>query len=61
MENKTIYGYPIEDLIIFAQICRRNGVTEEQLRDYKLTFETAFKMLKEELEEKIWQRYGWQQ
>ena len=59
MEYKTVYGYPIEDLIIFAQICRKNGVTEEQLRDYKLTFETAFKMLKEELEEKIWQRYGW--
>ena len=59
MEYKTVYGYPIEDLIIFAQICRKNGVTEEQLRDYKLTFETAFKMLKEELEEKIWQHYGW--
>ena len=59
MEYKTVYGYPIEDLIIFAQICRKNGVTEEQLRDYKLTFETAFKILKEELEEKIWQRYGW--
>lgn len=59
MEYKTVYGYPIEDLIIFAQICRKNGVTEEQLRDYKLTFEIAFKMLKEELEEKIWQRYGW--
>ena len=59
MEYKTVYGYPIEDLIIFAQICRKNGVTEEQLRDYKLTLETAFKILKEELEEKIWQRYGW--
>lgn len=59
MEYKTVYGYPIEDLIIFAQICRKNGVTEEQLRDYKLTFETAFKMIKEELEEKVWQHYGW--
>lgn len=59
MEYKTVYGYPIEDLIIFAQICRKNGVTEEQLKDYKLTFETAFKILKEELEEKIWQHYGW--
>lgn len=53
MEYKTVYGYPIEDLIIFAQICRKNRVTEEQLRDYKLTLEAAFKILKEELEEKL--------
>lgn len=57
MEYKTVYGYPIEDLIIFAQICRKNGVREEQLRDYKLTLETAFKILKEELEEKLWVYY----
>jgi len=29
-----ICGYPVKDLVVFARICRKQGITEEQLADY---------------------------
>jgi hypothetical protein len=29
-----IYGYPIKDLIIFADICRKQNISNEDLKDF---------------------------
>ena len=31
---ETIYGYPIEDLILFACACREQHITEEELHNF---------------------------
>lgn len=37
MEKKSepmLYGYSIDNLVMFAQACRREGITEDQLQDF---------------------------
>ena len=29
-----IYGYPIKDLIIFADVCRKQNISNEDLKDF---------------------------
>lgn len=33
-ENATICGYNLKELILFAEMCRRLGITEEELHDF---------------------------
>ena len=41
-KGQTIYGYPAKDLVIFAEMCRRHGITEQELRDYCLNVEQGY-------------------
>lgn len=46
MENfgTTICGYQISDLVLFARACRAKGVTENELHDFVLNYEYAYKL-----------------
>lgn len=34
MNEETIYGYPAKELVLFARMCERMGITEAELHDY---------------------------
>lgn len=53
MTTETIYGYKIEDLILFAQACRNQGVTENDLKDFATNCEYAYKTIKDEMD-RLW-------
>ncbi len=44
LDGKTICGYSVRDLLIFAEACRREKITERQLRDIAedITFGMTF-------------------
>lgn len=31
---KTVCGYPVDELVFFAKMCERHGITEDELHDY---------------------------
>lgn len=31
---KTVCGYPVNELVAFAELCRRHGITEDDLHDF---------------------------
>ena len=31
---EKVYGYPINELVAFANLCRRHGITEDDLHDF---------------------------
>lgn len=33
-EFKTIHGYPTEELVLFAAMCRRHGIEEKDLHNF---------------------------
>lgn len=39
--DSTIYGYNLKDLLTFAHVCRMQGITEENLKDFCLNFSAA--------------------
>ena len=53
MTAETIYGYKIEDLILFAQACRNQGITENDLKDFATNCEFAYKTIKDEMD-RLW-------
>jgi len=53
MTAETIYGYKIEDLILFAQACRNQGITENDLKDFATNCEYAYKTIKDEMD-RLW-------
>lgn len=40
----TICGYQVSDLVLFAKACRNKGITENELHDFVLNYEYAFKL-----------------
>lgn len=54
---RRLYGYDFRDLIVFAEMCRRNGVREEDLQkaanNIELAFTTRLKILQEEYDEQM--------
>jgi len=44
-ESETIFGYEIQDLIFLAEACREAGITNEQIKDFRMDFETAYRMV----------------
>ena len=52
MEN-TIYGYPLKELMLFAQCCRRQGITEDELHSFCLDTEAIYSIIKEEFDRSI--------
>ena len=53
MTAETIYGYKIEDLILFAQACRNQGITENDLKDFATNCEYAYKTIRDEMD-RLW-------
>lgn len=53
MTVETIYGYKIEDLILFAQACRNQGITENDLKDFATNCEFAYKTIIDEMD-RLW-------
>lgn len=39
----TVYGYPVRELIFFAQMCRRHGITEDELHGYCVSAEQGYR------------------
>ena len=33
-DEQTVYGYPVKEIILFANMCRRHGITEKDLLDF---------------------------
>lgn len=49
----TIYGYPLKELMLFAQCCRRQGITEDELHSFCLDAEAIYSFIKEEFDRSI--------
>jgi len=45
-----IYGYPIEQLVLFASACRQQGITENELHDFVLNVQNAYDIVHKEFE-----------
>lgn len=56
MENdiEKLFGFTIEELLIFAQACREQGITEKQLHDFAMNSMNGFKYGLEKFEEAKW-------
>lgn len=40
---ERICGYPINELIFFAQMCRRHGISDDELHDFCVGAENGYK------------------
>lgn len=47
LSNPTIYGYSLEDLVVFAECCREQGIRKEEMRDFCLNISEAFRITTE--------------
>lgn len=45
IEDASIYGYPMRELLAFAIACQRNGVDEHDLHKFALNAEFALKVV----------------
>lgn len=32
--GKTVYGYPLQELVLFAGLCRQEDITDDELHDF---------------------------
>jgi hypothetical protein len=53
LNSRTIYGYPVEKLIMFAEMCKRNNVQEHDLKQAAWNFELAVRSVMNERQEII--------
>ena len=42
INNTTIFGYPLRDLLVFAIACREKGISEKDLRDFCTGVENGY-------------------
>lgn len=42
INNTTIFGYPLRDLLVFASACREKGISEKDLRDFCTGVENGY-------------------
>lgn len=52
-ETETIYGYPIKDLILFADMCRKNHIDEIDLREAAGNIKYAYAAVRQEFDNAI--------
>ena len=55
-EIKTVHGYNITDLIVFADACNRAGITDVELRDFVQNASEAWRFALKE-QERIMKEY----
>jgi hypothetical protein len=53
LNSRTIYGYPVEKLIMFAEMCERNDVQERDLKQAAWNLELAVRAVMNERQEII--------
>lgn len=51
--DETIYGYPINDLVIFADACRVAGVGPKELKDFVGNVEEAYSVVVKAIDEHL--------
>ena len=49
----TIEGFPVKDLMLFAQVCRGYGVREKDLQTFARNMEKAFEIVRKEFDDSI--------
>ena len=56
-QHKTIYGYNIDELLIFAQMCRENNITEDDLHrfatDSSMMYQVICDAIHKEMSERL--------
>ena len=53
LESMSIYGYPIDDLMIFADACRKKGIQDYEMHDFVLNVQEAFNYVLTEQQKNI--------
>lgn len=53
LNSRTIYGYPVDKLIMFAEMCKRNDVQERDLKQAAWNLELAVRAVMNERQEII--------
>lgn len=51
--DETIYGYPINDLVIFADACRVAGVGPKELKDFVGNVEEVYSVVVKAMDEHL--------
>jgi hypothetical protein len=51
LEEATLYGYPLEELIMFARACIACGITAEDMKQFAANHDFIVKALKQKWEE----------
>lgn len=51
LEEATLYGYPLEELIMFARACIACGITAEDMKQFATNHDFIVKALKKKWEE----------
>lgn len=49
----TAYGYNLDEICKFAMVCRKEGITEDQLHDFVMNMENAVQVVLKEQQEII--------
>ena len=49
--EQTICGYPLYELIAFAQMCRREGIREGELKAFITNCQRAYDLIRRETQE----------
>ena len=57
MNNKTINGYPVDELIVFATACRKMGITEDELHEFVTNAKYAYDYVISEIDKSIGKFY----
>ena len=58
LENAIIYGYAVNGLILFADACRRKGITNDQLKDFCTNIENAYTYMTEQMKTILNKQFG---
>ena len=53
MRNYTVVGYKFDDLVLFAEACRRENVTEKDLKDFVDNVSAVVRYTMEKLKESV--------
>lgn len=53
LEHCTIYGYPFKEVIVFADACRKNNISEGDMREFCLNAEAAWLYVIDKASEQI--------
>lgn len=52
-EPMTICGYNVQDLVMFAEACRKARISENELRQFCLSYETIYRTIQKSFEEEL--------
>ena len=53
LKNCTIFGYAVEELIIFADACKKQGISNDDLKNFCENAKNAYDYIRNEIEEEF--------